>query len=70
MLDQWLLWLDDYIAAALLLYAWHVGRHDIVRSRPYLMTAWGYTFGMAYMSLLELCRRRFMGRYEELSDSR
>ena len=42
--------LDDYIAAALLLYAWHVGRSEVSRSRPYLMAAWGYTLGIAYMS--------------------
>ena len=50
MLMDWPSWLDDYIAALLLLYAWHVGRHQISRSRPYLMAAWGYTFGIAYMS--------------------
>ena len=50
MLADWPSWLDDYIAAAMLLYAWQAGRHEIARSRPYLMAAWGYTFGMAYMS--------------------
>src|SRR6266545_1659895 len=50
MLVDWPSWLDDYIAALLLLYAWQVGRHQISRSRPYLMAAWGYTFGIAYMS--------------------
>ena len=45
MLDQWPMWLDDYIAGALLLYAWHSGK------RPYLMAAWGYCLGIAYMSL-------------------
>lgn len=50
MLADWSSWLDDYIAAALLLYAWHAGRHHIGTSRPYLMAAWGYTFGIAYMS--------------------
>jgi hypothetical protein len=50
MLADWPSWLDDYIAAILLLYAWLVGRREVSRSRPYLMAAWGYTFGMAYMS--------------------
>ena len=50
MLADWPSWLDDYIASALLLYAWKVGRYEVSRSRPYLMAAWGYTFGMAYMS--------------------
>ena len=50
MLSDWPAWLDDYIAAALLFYAWQAGRHESARSRPYLMAAWGYTFGMAYMS--------------------
>jgi hypothetical protein len=50
MLLDWPSWLDDYIAALLLLYAWQAGRHQISRSRPYLMAAWGYTFGIAYMS--------------------
>src|SRR5262245_51126302 len=50
MLTNWPSWLDDYIAAALLLYAWQAGRHEVTRSRPYLMAAWGYTFGIAYMS--------------------
>ena len=50
MLTDWAAWLDDYIAAVLLLYAWRVGRREIGRSRPYLMAAWGYTFAMAYMS--------------------
>jgi hypothetical protein len=49
-LSEWPSWLDDYIAAALLLYAWHAGRDDVTRSRPYLMAAWGYTFGVAYVS--------------------
>jgi hypothetical protein len=43
-------WLDDYIASALLLYAWHSGRKHAADSRPYLMAAWGYTLGIAYMS--------------------
>jgi hypothetical protein len=51
MLADWSAWLDDYIAAALLLYAWHSGRRDASQSRPYLMAAWGYTVAMAYMSL-------------------
>src|SRR4051812_9263477 len=50
MLADWPSWLDDYIAGALLLYAWQAGRHEVTRSRPYLMAAWGYTFGIAYMS--------------------
>ena len=50
MLADWPSWLDDYIAAALLFYAWQAGRRDIARSRPYLMAAWGYTFGIAYVS--------------------
>jgi hypothetical protein len=47
---DWPSWLDDYIGAVLLLYAWQAGRHESTRSRPYLLAAWGYTFGMAYMS--------------------
>ena len=50
MLADWPSWLDDYIASVLLLYAWKVGRYDVSRSRPYLMAAWGYTFGIAYVS--------------------
>jgi hypothetical protein len=50
MMADWPSWLDDYIGAVLLLYAWHAGRGEARRSRPYLMAAWGYTFGMAYMS--------------------
>lgn len=50
MLAQWPWWLDDGIAAGLLLYAWHAGRQEVSRSRPYLMAAWGYTLGIAYMS--------------------
>ena len=50
MLADWSSWLDDYIAAALLLYAWQAGRHEISRCRPYLMAAWGYTFGIACVS--------------------
>lgn len=50
MLADWPAWLDDYIAAVLLFYAWNAGRHEGTRSGPYLMAAWGYTFGMAYMS--------------------
>ena len=38
------------IASALLLYAWQAGRYEVSRSRPYLMAAWGYTFGIAYIS--------------------
>ena len=43
-------WLDDYIAAGLLLYAWYAGRKTLIRSSPFLMAGWGYTFGIAYMS--------------------
>ena len=49
-MGDWPWWLDDYIAGALLLYAWQAGRREVMRSRPYLMAGWGYTFGMAYMS--------------------
>lgn len=49
-LSDWAWWLDDCIAAALLLYAWYAGREQAGRSRPYLMAAWGYTLGIAYMS--------------------
>jgi len=59
MLADWAAWLDDYIAAVLLLYAWRVGRREASRSRPYLMAAWGYTFAMAYMS--------FFGQMKNLS---
>ena len=51
MLADWSAWLDDYIAAALLLYAWQSGKRSVPDARPYLMAAWGYTVGMAYMSL-------------------
>lgn len=50
MLADWPSWMDDSIAAALLLYAWHTGRRDARQSRPYLMAAWGYAVGIAYMS--------------------
>lgn len=49
-LTDWPSWLDDYIAAALLLYGWYAGRRQPSQSRPYLMAAWGYTTGIAYMS--------------------
>lgn len=49
-LADWPSWLDDYIASALLLYGWYAGRGEVPRARPYLMAAWGYTLGMAYMS--------------------
>jgi hypothetical protein len=55
---RWASWLDDIIAGALLLYAWHAGRVDEQRSRPYLMAAWGYVVGIAYMS--------FFGQLERL----
>lgn len=51
-LSEWTFWLDDYLAAALLLYAWYAGRARMASSRPYLMAAWGYVFGMAYASLV------------------
>ncbi|HET8546416.1 MAG TPA: hypothetical protein VFL57_00350 [Bryobacteraceae bacterium] len=47
---NWPAWLDDYVASGLLLYAWYAGRHSLSESRPYLMAAWGYTLGIAYMS--------------------
>jgi hypothetical protein len=47
---HWSAWTDDYIAAGLLLYAWNAGRSLEAGSRPYLMAAWGYTLGIAYMS--------------------
>jgi hypothetical protein len=50
MLADWPSWIDDYIAAGLLLYAWQAGRDELSRSHPYLMAAWGYTVGIAYMS--------------------
>lgn len=49
-LADWPSWLDDYLAGALLLYGWWAGRGEVRRCRPYLMAAWGYTLGMAYMS--------------------
>lgn len=52
MLGDWPVWLDDYMAAALLFYGWYAGRHEPGESRPYLMAAWGYTFGMAYLSFV------------------
>lgn len=50
MLSDWPSWLDDYIAAMLLVFAWWAGRRRVDHSRPYLMAAWGYTLGMAYVS--------------------
>jgi hypothetical protein len=47
---HWAGWLDDYIAAALLLYGWYSGRRNLSNSRAYLMAAWGYCVGIAYMS--------------------
>lgn len=50
-LRDWPAWFDDYLAAGLLLYAWYTGRHaSASTSRPYLMAAWGYTLGLAYVS--------------------
>src|SRR5689334_1475157 len=40
MLAGWPSWLDDYVAAALLLYAWQATRHDVARSHPYSIAAW------------------------------
>lgn len=50
MLLDWPFWMDDVIAGALLLYAWYAGRRGVRESRPYLMAAWGYVLGIAYMS--------------------
>ena len=60
-LANWPSWLDDYIASGLLLYAWYAGRGSTRESRPYLMAAWGYTLGMAYMS--------FFGQLQRVSSS-
>jgi hypothetical protein len=60
-LANWPSWLDDYIASALLLYAWRAGRASDRESRPYLMAAWGYTFGIAYVS--------FFGQLERASST-
>jgi hypothetical protein len=60
-LANWPGWLDDYLASGLLLYAWHAGRASILESRPYLMAAWGYTLGIAYMS--------FFGQLEHASST-
>ena len=57
-LSDWPAWLDDYIAAALLLYAWRAGQASLISSRPYLMAAWGYTMGIAYMSFFGQWSRR------------
>ncbi len=58
-LADWPFLLDDYIAAALLLHAWYAGGRQVSRSRPYLMAAWGYTMGIAYMS--------FFGQFKTLA---
>lgn len=52
MLADWSSWLDDYIAGALLLFAWYAGRSHPARSSPYLMAAWGFFLGTAYMAFV------------------
>ena len=52
-------WLDDWLIAAFLLYAWWRTGHDAVAGRPWLAAAWGFACGMAYMS--------FFGTLMELS---
>ena len=54
---DWPAFLDDYIAAALLLYAWYAGQRSLIESRPYLMAAWGYMLGIAYMSFFGQLRQ-------------
>jgi hypothetical protein len=49
---NYLLWVDDYlIGAALLFAAWQV-RRGAGRGRAYLAAAWGFTCGIGYMSLV------------------
>lgn len=48
-----LLWIDDILLAAFLLYgAWRVAR-DYQRGRPVLAAAWGFMCGMAFYSFFE-----------------
>jgi hypothetical protein len=48
-----LLWIDDILLAAFLLYgAWRVAR-DRQRGRPVLAAAWGFMSGMAFYSFFE-----------------
>ena len=48
-----LLWIDDILLAAFLLYgAWRVAR-DRQRGRPVLAAAWGFMCGMAFYSFFE-----------------
>lgn len=49
---NYLLWLDDYlIGAALLFAAWRAHREG-VRSRPWLAAAWGLACGIGYSSFV------------------
>ena len=51
-LDQWQFWLEDLIGGILLVWGWHAGRSAVSKSRPYLMAAWGYVMGIAYLSFV------------------
>jgi tellurite resistance protein TehA-like permease len=44
-------WLDDYIAGIGLFLGGLLTKRDPINGRPFLAAAWGYTFGMGYMSL-------------------
>ena len=55
-----LLWIDDMLLAAFLLYgAWRVAR-DPQRGRPVLAAAWGFMCGMAFYS--------FFGQLQHLAE--
>ena len=56
--SNWPLLLDEYVAAGLLLYAWRAGQGSLVYSRPYLMAAWAFVAGLAYMSFFGHLERR------------
>ena len=49
----WPFWVVDYIAVALLIWAWRAGRSRHVSAASLLAGAWGFTCAMFYMAFFE-----------------
>ena len=49
----WPFWVVDYIAVALLIWAWRAGRSRHVSGVSLLAGAWGFTCAMFYMAFFE-----------------
>jgi hypothetical protein len=49
-LSVWPIWLDDFLIAGFLLYAFWRTRQSASENRRFLAAAWGFTCGMAYLS--------------------